>query len=1137
MIQQSADNFSQSLTFERKRTSSINMGRSSSKFSEKPSNPLQELQYQEMRRERTRLQQEHEKTQIARLQKKQAKKCRKRNQQQRKPRKYSSTISEKRNSLRKCNDLTKINSNTNDDNSATYKSLNKQNGNIHDINNRQIEIKLQNQLNDDLCTFLLNQIAYTMQFCKNYESEYSAAIDNLRETEKELNKNLLEHSVLLVNPLDTMVAKWINYKPVHGPDKHYLQVLQQQTLYVVFENIDIARPNDANYDSISPLCKVNMECDFRETTPCTEDYMQMLDDIQWKGYVRLRLRENLNLQHMLDDIYTDGSSGYSTNSGYSNNTALYGAINGKYTEKQYDYAYITHLNTHHPLRELRMANTRERQQLDSKVLPESCISRLQNFVEHFEADLTDEDGDEEDSETEDEEAVDSEQEYDNRCCYRDFDTLQAIKLYRLELERRKKLLAQHYLNSKEFMRYFYELLRKNLSRQLQISEEELFSATYRGCSIYTSRYELIPAIHVAQNAPDWPKCAFEFRLRDRPITINRQTGQQMQWPTRAMIKHIETFGFHVIPLGYTPKKKRNPFRDIEWRIVFPKAERYLEQHLTNAQVKVFMITKALFKSFVEPYEKNKPLMFALDHLRMHLFWECERDYYAWPEEFLGEVLLRFIQSFMKRLREKCLRDYFVSNRNLFESIPEYSLITLYSILADITANPLMHLMIALRNLQFAEDYFPKLNFKKLYNNLIEDDIFKLQKFARHSRHLEIQIDKKQQSDNDELPKTMDERAKGLVGLKQGRERTQGKLRRKTQILRYNIQMKKQELEAKRKSVESIDTEFFFTKNLNTTGVRRANQGLENLRKTNILEILLDHLLEMSKKSINYCSPIRNLLTLFRILCKFYHNYGCDLGAAEYLDALHNLEEDLQTFQLRQELKLSVPSLPNRQNIIETAADSDQCATKDSIVKTSSTNYYDEIETKADYASENGEVAQEARKRTMGPKMSSSFHNRQAISTNQMQKSRVQQRYLEDSHDDRKSIKFHDMVIEVHQHDIPNFSLKSDTNEPISILRPKSDLTKKNHTENPTIAMKSEEVSANYSSSNHPSKNILISSSLKDKLKLPQRLENSPLICNLTSTTGNFLQNMTAAEKRTYIREMVKRKTFQLKGAFSQSSDS
>ncbi|XP_037895546.1 probable serine/threonine-protein kinase dyrk1 [Glossina fuscipes] len=169
MIQQSADNFSQSLTFERKRTSSINMGRSSSKFSEKPSNPLQELQYQEMRRERTRLQQEHEKTQIARLQKKQAKKCRKRNQQQRKPRKYSSTISEKRNSLRKCNDLTKINSNTNDDNSATYKSLNKQNGNIHDINNRQIEIKLQNQLNDDLCTFLLNQIAYTMQFCKNYE--------------------------------------------------------------------------------------------------------------------------------------------------------------------------------------------------------------------------------------------------------------------------------------------------------------------------------------------------------------------------------------------------------------------------------------------------------------------------------------------------------------------------------------------------------------------------------------------------------------------------------------------------------------------------------------------------------------------------------------------------------------------------------------------------------------------------------------------------------------------------------------------------------------------------------------------------------------------------------------------------------
>uniref|UniRef100_A0A1A9W333 Mab-21 domain-containing protein n=1 Tax=Glossina brevipalpis TaxID=37001 RepID=A0A1A9W333_9MUSC len=1115
------------------------MGRSSSKFWEKPHNPLQELQYQEMRRERSRLQQELEKKQIARLQKKQAKKCHKQHQQQqpaRKQRKHNSNTSLKRNeTFRKCSDLKKSNSGTKT-HGDLYKSLYNQNEHISVNNNDKIEAKLQKQLNDDFCTFLLNQITFTMQFSKNYESEHSAAIDRLRATEKELNKNLLEHSVLLVNPLDSMVEKWIKYKPVHGPDKHYSQVLQRQTLYVVFENIDIARPNDANYDSISPLCKVNMECDFRATTPCKEDYIQTLDDIQWKGYVRLRLRENLNLQHIMEDIYTDGSSGYSTNSGYSNNSVLYGAINGEYMEKEYDYAYITHLNTHHPLKELRMTNTRERQQLDSKVLPESCISRLQNFVESFEADLTDEDEDDEESATEDEEEEeedqqDSEQEYNDRCCYRNLDTLQAIKLYRLELERRKKLLAQHYLNSKEFTRYFCELLRKNLSKQLQIDEEELLSATYRGCSIYTNRYELIPAIHVAQNAQDWPKCAFEFRLRDRPVTINRQTGQQMQWPTRTMIKQIETFGFHVIPLGYTPKKKRNPFRDIEWQIVFPKAERYLEQHLTNAQVKVFMITKALFKSFVEPYEKNKPLMFALDHLRMHLFWECERDYYAWPEEFLGEVLLRFIQSFMKRLREKCLRDYFVSNRNLFESIPEYSLITLYSILADITANPLMHLMVALRNLQFAEDYFPKLNFKKLYNILIENDIIKLQKFSKHSRHLESLIDKKQQNgDNNELPKTMDEKAKGLVGLRQGREKTQGKLRRKTQILRYNIQMKKQELEAKRRSLESIDVEFFFSKNI--VYPHRANQGLENLRKTNILEILLDQLLEMSEKSINYCSPARNILTLIRILCKFYHNYGCDLGAVEYLASLRNLEEAVQTVQLREELKLSLPSLPNRKNV-ETTVNDDQCSTKDNTTTTNSINYYDEIETKSgsnttlgDYSPRNDDALKKAKRRTMEPKMSICFHNPQ-----------VQERSLEYSHDGRKSIKFNDMVIEVHQRDVPISSVRSDINEPVGILRPKSDITRENCTENKPFAEKSEVTPTSISPSNNPAKNTLIPPSLKSRMKLPQKLENSPLISNLTSTTEKFLQHMTIEEKKMYIREMLKRKTFQLKGAFNQSSDS
>lgn len=575
-------------------------------------------------------------------------------------------------------------------------------------------------------------------------------------------------------------------------------------MYVVFENIDIARPNDANYDSISPLCKVDMELDFRETTPCKEDYLQMLNNIKWKGYVRLRLREDPKMSRSLgandfEDVYSEGSSGYGTASPYSSKTVLSTLEN--VNEQDYDYAFISHLNTQHPLKELKLNNPREQNKVDPKILPESCVSSLGNFVQPLqEEEFTD---DEEDSDSEYENSDDSERVED----YRDYDTLQAIKLYRIELEKRRKLLAQNYLNSREFMKYFGELVRKKLAEKLNITEMELSEATYRGTSIYTQKYELIPAIYAAQNVSDWPKCAFEFRLRERPISTNPQTGQQIQWPTRAMIKRIETFGFHVIPLGYSPKKKRNPFRDIEWRIVFPKAERYLEQHLTTSQVKVYMITKALLKSFVEPLEKNKALMFALDHLRMHLFWECERDYTAWPEEFLGEVLMRFINSFKQRVKEKQLSDYFIRERNLFESIPEYSLNTLYTILADITANPIMHLMIALRNLEFNTEYFPKLNFKKLYENLVENDMVKLKMLAKNARSL---IDLAQENENESclMP---DEGAKGLVGLKQHHVRTNGKLRRKTHLLRHNIELKKQEMQAKRRSVESIDVEVTLNK--------------------------------------------------------------------------------------------------------------------------------------------------------------------------------------------------------------------------------------------------------------------------------------------------------------------------------------
>ncbi|XP_059222636.1 uncharacterized protein LOC106090810 isoform X2 [Stomoxys calcitrans] len=922
---------------------------------------------------------------------------------------------------------------------------------------------------------------------------------------------------------------------------------------MVFENIDIARPNDANYDSISPLCKVDMEMDFRESTPYKEDYGKLLNDIKWKGFVRLRLREDSNHAKSMahdEEIYSEGSSGYGTTSPYGSKKSLSHTGNllgsGDDSENDYDYAFITHLNTQHPLRELQMSNGRDRQKVEAKVLPDSCISALENFVQPLqEEEFTD---DEEDSESD----YDEEEDDHHRQDYRDYDTLQALKQYRLDLEKRRRLLAQCYLNSMEFMRYFGELVRRRLAEQLHISHNEMDAATFRGSSIYTNRYELIPAIYVAQNVTEWPRCAFEFRLRTRPMSTNPQTGQQTQWPTRAMIKRIETFGFHVIPLGYAPKKLRNPFRDIEWRIVFPKAERYLEQHLTNAQIKVFMISKALLKSFVEPCEKNKSLMFALDHLRSHLFWECERDYHAWPEEFLGEVLLRFIDSFKQRVREKHLSDYFIRERNLFESIPEYSLNTLYTILADVTANPLMHMMIAFRNLEFPAVYFPKLNYKKLFENLVENDMLKLKLLAKNARSL-MDLAEGEQEEQCLMP---DEGARGLVGMKQHHVRTNGKLRRKTQLLRHNIEMKKKEMVARRRSVESIDVEFFFQRDMNNPNPRIINQGVENLRRTNILEIFIDHLLAMSTKALEFKSAavMKNYLSQARRLCKFYHNYGCDVGAKEYLSKIQSLDEELEMLYIREEFPPPAPTLPMRMSIEPSNSslsyyaselretpieEEEKTTTRTKVEEKQPCNLYEEMMPQQDpkksnlkLSSTNANILQEETSAAALKKSSSGTSARPLI-------------------EPRKSIKFNNVVIKVQKGDT-NPIQKPQGYSPVSILRSKEENKTDNNNDSADDDDDSDTNESDHNATNEPSElptsktcasTSKQSSSFSSLIKSSSNfiktspIGNTVMFQNISQNTDKLFSNLTNDERKAQIRNMLKNKTLQLKGVFNQSSDS
>ncbi|XP_037937710.1 uncharacterized protein LOC119671242 [Teleopsis dalmanni] len=1124
------------------------MGRSSSKFLETPNSPLQEMQYRETKRALQKRNQEKEQKRIAKLQKKQAKKNKKKDKKKTKKNKNRASLTKRTSGVERLK---------NPDYQIENNEINKSEF------NRQMEEKIHMQLENDLCTFLMNHISLGTQFFGNFNSEMTNTMEEMLSKENAYNQHLDEHSILLTNPIDAIVAKWVKYKPTHGPDKHRGQVLQPQTLYVIFENIDIARPNDANYDSISALCKVEMDTDYFRTTPCKEDYVDMLREIKWKGYVRLKMREDPKLQKNLssnvEEYYTECSSGYSTTSVYSTKKFTNERRKSFYSSDcDYDYTYITRLNTNLPLNELQLSSSRSAFQVNEKVLPESCVSSLENFIELINDLESDEESEEEEYDDDEEDGYSTTSETGMEK-YKDYETLEAIRLYKIEQEHRKKLLRQKFLNSREFLCYFSALIQHKLREPLGLSQEELTTATYRGCSIHTEQFEIIPAIHVAHNAQNWPDCAFQFRIRDRPVFTNPSTGQQMQWPTRAMIKRIETFGFHVVPMGYVPKRQRNPFREIEWRIVFPKAERYLEQHLTNTQVKVFIMAKALIKTFVEQREKNKALLFVVDHLRMHLFWECERNYIAWPEEFLGEVLIRFLKTYMQSLREKCLRDYFIDERNLLENIPDYSLITLYSILADITANPLMHLMVALRNLEFSEKFFPKLNFKRIFENLSENYIIKLKTLSKNSRTLSIL-----EKEEEEPSLMVDEGAKGLVGMKQFREKTNGKLRRRTHLMRHNIEVKKKlDYEQKRISIESIDVEFFFTKDLKNTQARHINQGLESLRRTNILEVLLDHLLAMSNKAIHMqiAHTAKIYIAQAKRLCKCYHKSGCDINAKEYLSDIHKLEEKLLDIEEADEHETHAPALPIRASI-DTIQSFQK--TKEQLldrVETAKSNFY--VEVKSDSEKNRSGLIEHSPK-VLRPRVSiitcgdDSMTKHLQINDKLKSPSPIEP---------RKSIKFIEHIVEVHEGDI-NPIQKPDVQHPIGILRSQHNYNNSKVLEDKVVDVSStiseEEVTCGISQipTLETAATPLTDATITENTSTPTSttadgvsskpfwtkfgtaagilkstpIANSKLAKNISTSTEKILTTISAEEKTAQIRDMVKRKTVQLKGAFNQISD-
>ena len=138
--------------------------------------------------------------------------------------------------------------------------------------------------------------------------------------------------------------------------------------------------------------------------------------------------------------------------------------------------------------------------------------------------------------------------------------------------------------------------------------------------------------------------------------------------------------------------------------------------MTQAQVQVYLIALMLHKTFMRPIFDT---MFGMTtaHIRHKLFWMIEENDKPskWPENGTGVCLLRLLNSLYYNIsqNEPVLKDYFVKGRNLFQRIPSEHLLHTQKQLKRITENPIMYVFHAMENIQYRNDFFPRLNFELL----------------------------------------------------------------------------------------------------------------------------------------------------------------------------------------------------------------------------------------------------------------------------------------------------------------------------------------------------------------------------------------------------------------------------------------
>ncbi|XP_023946614.2 uncharacterized protein LOC112051974 [Bicyclus anynana] len=438
--------------------------------------------------------------------------------------------------------------------------------------------------------------------------------------------------------------------------------------------------------------------------------------------------------------------------------------------------------------------------------------------------------------------------------------------------------SNHYLSSITFMNDFVDNFILHLGSGLGFPQDTVKNSLTQGASIYCNAlkngshasYEVFPALIAA-----WPNTANQWIIRERKIIQNPRTNFSYQWPTKYMVSKAIGFGCLLVPVGFRPKRGINPDQRLQWKVMFPAAERYLESCLAHSHMRCYLFALALHKTFME----NETSKIGIDasHIKNHLFWQCEDNYARWPEDRLGESLRLFLRRFYIHFGKSRFPNYFIESCNEFKCIPKPLLLKLQRKLADILETPVMHLLNAVNKLKYTKrDFYPKFNALRLYEILTCKNPWRI---------LNPQIPVVVSNNNESSDSDDDDRIHNIWDKAKAHDK--------------NYQWKKEKLKqlkvrrantANKKQRKSGKVEIEINKNI----ILPVKMEIE--RRRLVLEFFIPHFIAMARSSEKFDALRQAVIYLEQAqrLCYLLREEPAGEGTAnEYLDVIRDKLKDCQ----------------------------------------------------------------------------------------------------------------------------------------------------------------------------------------------------------------------------------------------------